>query len=268
MNRWVIVLVLSLGNVAGGAAEELPVLSPHKAVYDISLVSSAGPREVQSARGRIAFDFDRDACGGYGVEFRQVVVLTASETGDITSDLRSTTYEGGDGKSFRFKSELRNGSGGPVVVDGVAAAANVRLTRPKRDAFALPAQANFPSAHMRKVLAAAKAGQPTLNLPVFDGSENGRKVYDTFAIIGRPLAADRPVEEAAKAANIGGLARWPVKISYFTPGEGERLPVYTLAFELYENGVSGALKLDYGDFVLRGEMKQLTLAKASAGCRK
>lgn len=269
MNRWIAAFALSL--LAGGAAaEELPAIARHKGVYDLSLISSSGPREIQSARGRIAFDFSRDACG-YGVEFRQVLVLSTSETGDVTTDLRSTSFEGGDGKSFRFKSELRNGSGAPVVVDGVAAAAPglaVRLTRPRRDAFALPAQTNFPTAHLRKVLAAAKAGETTLNLPVFDGSEDGRKVYDTFAVIGRPLDAGHPPEEAAKGAGIAGLTRWPVKVSYFTPGEGERLPVYSLAFELYENGVSGALRLDYGDFVLRGEMRQLDLRKASDGCRK
>ena len=57
------------------------------------------------------------------------------------------------------------------------------------------------------------------------------------------------------------LKRWPVTISYFDRASkdskeksGEQTPVYAITFELYENGVSRALMLDYGDFVLSGEL--------------
>ena len=59
------------------------------------------------------------------------------------------------------------------------------------------------------------------------------------------------------------MTRWPVTISYFdrAAGEktGEQTPVYAITFELYENGVSRALLLDYGDFVLTGEMTSLEI---------
>ena len=52
-------------------------------------------------------------------------------------------------------------------------------------------------------------------------------------------------------------------ISYFdhaaTEKSGEQTPVYAITFELYENGVSRALLLDYGDFVLTGEMTSLEM---------
>lgn len=102
---------------------------------------------------------------------------------------------------------------------------------------------------------------------VFDGSDDGRKVYDTLAVIGRrapaPAAAsegerDRPLREGAMAA----VPRWPVTLSYYTQGEGERTPIYILTFDLYENGVSGALKLDYGDFAIVGDLTRLDLDPA------
>ena len=56
-------------------------------------------------------------------------------------------------------------------------------------------------------------------------------------------------------------------ISYFdrSAGEkgGEQTPIYAITFELYENGVSRALLLDYGDFVLSGEMTSLEMKDAS-----
>ena len=45
---------------------------------------------------------------------------------------------------------------------------------------------------------------------------------------------------------------------------GERTPVYSIGFEMYENGISRSLSLDYGDFVVAGEMSQLELKEAKA----
>jgi hypothetical protein len=54
------------------------------------------------------------------------------------------------------------------------------------------------------------------------------------------------------------LTRWPVTVSYYdrdaTTKEGEQTPVYAMSFELFENGVSRALVLDYNDFVIAGAM--------------
>jgi len=58
------------------------------------------------------------------------------------------------------------------------------------------------------------------------------------------------------------MRRWPVAISYFEPKKADEQPVYVLSFDLYENGVSRSLKLDYGDFALGGEMIDLKLLPA------
>jgi hypothetical protein len=43
------------------------------------------------------------------------------------------------------------------------------------------------------------------------------------------------------------------------------MPIYSISFELYENGISRALTLDYNDFAISGEMTQLDV-KASKPC--
>jgi hypothetical protein len=56
-----------------------------------------------------------------------------------------------------------------------------------------------------------------------------------------------------------------VTISYFEKQDemdekgGEQTPVYSIGFELYENGISRALVLDYSDFTITGEMTSLEL---------
>ena len=52
------------------AAGAMPFL-PHQALYDLSLVKSRGSNPVNSARGRILYNFSGNACEGYTSEFRQ-----------------------------------------------------------------------------------------------------------------------------------------------------------------------------------------------------
>ena len=271
--------------LAAGPAAPVPVpdetairLTNHRAVYDLSLARSTGTRAVEGVRGRIVIDFSGDACRGYTMQTRQVTMLNSGESGDRTSDLRSTTFENGDGKSFRFRTTTILNNAPSPAVDGTAEAGDalkVKLKEPKRDQFQAEGTVLFPIHHMIRLIEAAKAGQTTVPAKVFDGSDDGRKVYDTLAIIGRPNAApaadterDKPLREGDHA----GMRRWPVTLSYFTPGEGERTPIYTLTFDLYEDGVSGRLHLDYGDFAIDGNMSRLDLAKldpkAEGACRK
>ena len=105
-------------------------------------------------------------------------------------------------------------------------------------------------------------------MSVYDGSDTGEKLYDTLTVIGKAIAPDehKPTDAAAGQAAFTGLTRWPVTISYFDHAvaekSGEQTPVYAITFELYENGISRALLLDYGDFVLTGEMTSLEIKDA------
>ncbi len=248
-------------------------LASHRAVYDLSLGQSRGTRAVESARGRIVIDFTGDACKGYTMTTRQVTELQSGESGGRTSDLRNTTYESGDGRSFRFKTATLLNGKPTQSVDGTAEIAadgmKIRLKEPKRDQIQGSSAVLFPSHHMRRLVEAARAGETTVSVQIFDGSDDGRKIYDTLAIIGRRSVApaagndrDKPLREGEMAS----MPRWPVTLSYFTAGEGERTPIYTLSFDLYDNGVSGGLRLDYGDFAIAGDLTRLEMLPASKDC--
>ena len=254
-----------LGGASAAAPQSAAIrLAPHRVVYDLSLAKSTGTRGVESARGRIAFDFLGDDCEGYTLKFRQVTVLESGETGTRTSDLRTATFEEGTGASFRFRNDsLLEGSSS--VVDGEAerrsGSVQVRLKQPKRETLSFTSEASFPTDHMKRLIAAAQRGETTMAVKVFDGSDDGRKLYDTLAVIGRRIepGLDDAIEQPSRQDALARLPRWPVTLSYFVAGEGERTPLYVISFELYENGVSRALRLDYGDFALNGDLHSLDL---------
>ena len=88
------------------AAAGAPFLS-HQALYELSLVKSRGSTSIEAARGRILYNFSGSACEGYTSDFRQVSELDSGEGKTTLSDLRSTSWEDGAGKSYRFKIDTR-----------------------------------------------------------------------------------------------------------------------------------------------------------------
>ena len=88
------------------AAQNMP-MAAHRATYDLILAEGAGKGGVESARGRIVFEFNGSACEGYTLNFRQVTELNGGDIGTKLSDMRSSTFEAGDGSSLRFNTESR-----------------------------------------------------------------------------------------------------------------------------------------------------------------
>ena len=79
----------------------------HQALYELNLVKARGTNAITGARGRILYNFSGSACEGYTSEFRQVSELDSGEGKLTLSDLRSTSWEDGAGKSYRFKIDTR-----------------------------------------------------------------------------------------------------------------------------------------------------------------
>ena len=245
------------------------MLVPHRAVYDLSLEKTRGNSQVSAVRGRILYDFSGNACEGYALEFRQVSELESGEDKDSTSDLRSTTWEGADAKSFKFTSQNFINDNLVDTVDGHAERGPdetaVDLSKPEHKTLDLDAKVVFPTEHMVRVIAAARAGKSILDFPVYDGSDTGDKVFDTLTVIGRKIAANERQHDDAAATDgkLAKIPRWPVTISYFDKTKksenNEQTPAYAIGFELYENGISRALVLDYNDFVVTGKLSSLEL---------
>jgi hypothetical protein len=261
--------------VASGAAlaaDRVP-MAAHRATYDLSLADSRGSKGVDSARGRIVFEFTGSACEGYALTFRQVTELSGGEMGTRLSDMRSTTFEEADGTSLRFNTESRMGPGRPVATDGSAerkpgVGIVIRLKKPATTRKDVPGEIVFPTEQIRMLIEAAKAGKPTLEVKIFDGSETGQKVYDTFAVIGKESRGGDGLEESLRQAGWVDMPRWPVSVSYFENGQRDaQQPLYTIAFDLLENGVSRNLRLDYGDFSLKGQLTRIDPLK-TADCDK
>jgi hypothetical protein len=270
----VAVLTASLDARLATALTPAVELISHRAVYDLKLASTRGKSSLGSARGRILYDFSGNACDGYALQFRQVSELDNGEGKVTLSDLRSTTWEDAGAKKFVYKSENHVNQ---KLIDSVEGEAErqsdkvaVSLYRPIEKKFDLDAGVTFPTDHMRLIIEAARSDKTILELPIYDGSEKGEKVYHTLSVIGRAIAPNErvPTDVAAGLPALANLRRWPVTVSYFdrTAVGGDQAPVYSIKFEVYDNGISRALMLDYNDFAISGELTSLEI-RESKPCR-
>jgi len=263
LRRHFIVLAGLLAPVIASGASATTLggkLIAHRAVYDLSLARADDSNSAPvGASGRIVYEFTGSACEGWSTNFRQVTQLQMSEGGDRVSDLRSASFEDADGASFQFKTDTLVNGRLIESVDGSAkrsddGGVSINLSKPSPSKVDFAAAAVFPTAQILAIMEAAKAGHKTAAIKIFDGSDTGQKLFDTMTIIGkeREDAAKNPV--AAEAESLRDTPRWPVSVSYFDPEKRDGPPNYILGFDLYENGVSAALHIDYGSYALTGKL--------------
>ncbi len=75
------------------------------------------------------------------------------------------------------------------------------------------------------------------------------------------MPGTRPLSPAFKGSDkLAAVESWPMTISYFDAGKDkeDQVPAYELSFRYFENGVTSDLKIDYGEFAIKGELKELT----------
>ena len=190
-------------------AAQLMPLAAHRAVYDLKLLQGTSNKAPSDARGRIAFDFTGSACDGYVMNFRQITEMTPAEGAVRVSDMKSATFEDGEGKAFRFTVQTKLDGGADDDLDGQALRASngdlsIELKRPKLKKADMGQNVIFPTDHIKRILATARDGGTTLGVKVFDGSDGGEKIFDTLSVIGKPLTSE-PQEAAAHKPELAGM---------------------------------------------------------------
>jgi EipB-like len=253
--------------VTAGAAEATS-LAAHRAVYEITLDKAKNGAGMSDLTGRMVYELTGSACDGYTQTMRFVTRMTSAEGDATLNDLRSSTYEDLIAKTFKFSSstyrddQQTDTTAGDAKREPPDDAIKVEVTKPKKVALTVGGKTLFPVQHSIAMLDAARAGQSIFAADLYDGSEKGEKVYATTAVIGGRLAPGKtPKMPAVKnAEKLDTLASWPISLSYFDKAgdKSDSTPAYELAFLFFENGVSQKLFIDYGDFSIRGALKDLT----------
>jgi EipB-like len=253
-----IVLAMALvWALPAGAADQVAPLAAHRAIYQLALDQARGA-EVAGASGTMAYEV-LDACDGWATRQRLQMTVTNRDGQDIQMVSDYTTWESKDGLSMRFRMRQTTDTAVTSEVAGEAklqkrgGPGEVQYSLPAKAERTLPAGTLFPMAHTEAILAAARAGKKLIELPLFDGTSDKGAQDSSVAI----TSSSKP--GPSKWPPLSLLPSWRVHVAFFDRSASSLQPDYEVGMRYWENGVADELSMDFGDFVMRGALSQLTV---------
>lgn len=244
----------------------------HRAVYDLSLLEASERSGISGVRGRLVQEVDRIGCEGFTVNYQIVTEYRNREGKAHVSDIRATSWESADGSSFRFSTrQFLNKSLSEETMGRASRGAEGKsgtgvLSKPSEEQFDLAPEVIFPTEHTSRILDAALEGEQFERSLVYDGT-NGKKVFRAVTFVGKERKPGEAASDFKGAEVLQNLRSWPVTVSFFEETDnpaGEQTPSHEIRFIMFENAVSRDLVLDYGDFSVRGELKDLAAFEREA----
>ena len=156
-------LITGVATSAGAAAPASGAaiasgLVAHRAIYDLELKDATERSGIAGMYGRMVYEFNGSACEGYTTNFRFVTRIDMEEQPQRVTDQLSTTFEGADGKNFRFVNktfvdkELVKEVRGDAKLEGGKTV--VELSKPKENKLDLKGT-QFPTGHMEELIGKA-----------------------------------------------------------------------------------------------------------------
>jgi len=260
----------ALGAVFFLLSAEIPAsaqdLVPHHATYVLSLAPDSKNSQITGAEGLLDFDL-KNTCDGWATSIKLKVVMSL-ESGDSGSvETTQVTWESKDGSSYRYLIKNSGGGGreeqlrGEARIDAQGKGA-VTADLPSRAEAALPEGTLFPLSHTRLVLKKAAEGENVVTAGYFDGSAS-TEAMQASALIG---AGEKDWPGLTKKfPELAGKISYPVGLAYYLGEDNDGVPDQEQFFQLYENGVLGALNLTLGTIKIRAALSSLKL-QPDPGC--
>jgi len=233
-------------------------LTGQDAYYDLSL-AKVRTHDVTGATGAMRFSVV-DGCTGWGTT-QHMTLLIRNADGSLNKTVTDyMTWETKDAKTLTFTLQERDNDGKLVIDDagtathsGPNGAGTIAYTTPAGRLLNLPPGTLFPMAHTAALLAAGEAGKKFISVPLFDGTSDSGAQSTFVALLGhhKPEKADFP--------DLSKLASTDVDIAFFDRQNADVNPNFRSQMRYYDDGVATGIMLDFGDFVMRGDLEKLTI---------
>jgi hypothetical protein len=234
-------------------------VAPHRAIYQMALVSARNGSSVTDVRGKMQFEW-ADACDGWTIEQRFQLRFQYAEGDQVDMNTNYVTWEAKDGHSYRFNvrklvnGELDEEIRGDATTPRDGGQGVARYFKPDEQELKLPPGTIFPTAHTLTLIQRANAGEKVFARTVFDGSDK-EGTTEINAVVGS-RGGDTVSGPDLDAALLKGPS-WPVHLAFFPINSNNAAPEYEMSLRLLENGVAEKMLIDYGDFAVQAVLQQL-----------
>jgi hypothetical protein len=264
---------LAAGLMLGWAGlAEATEISPHRALYNLSLETSKAGSGVVDATGAMIYEWG-ETCDAWTVQQRFRLRLVYEDTDPVELSSTLVSWESKDGLRYRFNERrLRNGEAdeevkGEARLEGSGKGGKADFAKPDAVTMTLAPNVLFPTAHTLLLIERAIAGDNFLSRDVFDGAteDNASQIS---AVIGTRIEATASNDKPAAVGKARGKEKvvksplierpsWRVRLAFFPADTKSDQPDYELGMRLYDNGVSGDMSLDYSDYVIRAKLDEI-----------
>ncbi|MAN80742.1 MAG: hypothetical protein CMM77_09490 [Rhodospirillaceae bacterium] len=264
------VRAVSLLAAAGivGAGISLPAaasdLASHKAVYHLLPGPISGQTPYDGVEGLVTRSVER-TCDGWIVAEHLVMRVLTRVGGVIDREIRFTSWEAKDGTRYRFAATIRSKAGdediklnGRLTVAHEGGGGEAVYAEPDGKRVNIPEGTYLPIGQVRKLLAAARAGEKQTQFHVFDGTEENGPELMSNVVTGRLKAGEGKGLQTSWGP-MGTGPGWRMSSAYFetTGAQPQSTPSYQLTMELLDNGVPRRVEMDLGGFVVIQALKEI-----------
>jgi hypothetical protein len=266
-------LTLFAASLVPAAAADI---SPHRALYAMTLQTAKSGSGVIGAGGAMAYEWG-ETCDGWTVQQRFRLRVNYDDSDPVDLDSTLVSWESKDGLRYRFNERrMRNGDveeevKGEAHLDGPGKGGQVEFVKPQPQTMTLDPGVLFPTAHTILLIDRAKTGENFISRYVFDGAtvDNAGQIT---AVIGPGLAPGAAPgkdfaggKEKPIASPLLQHPSWRMRLAFFPTDVKSEEPDYELSMRLFDDGVSSEMLLDYVDYVVRADLRGIE-ALPKPGC--
>ncbi len=246
-------------------------LVPHKALYEIELLTNKSSTQFVNLSGQMYYDW-QPSCEAWvsNHRFNLMYEYADAPAMRITSDF--STYESFDGKTMNYTSQRKRDGHIFEEIRGMAKvgddkrASKAEYSIPKDLEFQLPAETKFPMSHTLAVLDKIRNGQKFYRTTIFDGSDKDGPLQVT-SFIGKPVEKADVIKIATGTDNkLLDSQAWNMRLAFFPLNSPDAASDYEMSVVFHENGVISDVTIDYKDFSVR--QKLVALEKLEDICGK
>ncbi len=246
-------------------------MAPHKALYNIEMVSKRSSSQIVNISGQMFYEW-RPGCDAWTTDHRFNLFYEYADSPPIRITSDFSTYETYDGKSFDYTSRRkRNGElyketrgRAEMKNDGTGTA---HYTIPEELVFDLKEQTLFPMAHSLDILELAEQGEKLYSATIFDGSDEDGPV-EINAFIGKSVNAMALIEALPEIdTTLINTPAWKVRMAFFPLIEAAADAEYEMDAVFHDNGVISDMLVEYRDFSVTQKLTALEKLEAE-DCEK
>lgn len=239
-------------------------LAPHRALYDISLISARSGSQIIDVKGQMMYEFIPDCEGSLtNHQFNMQYFYADQPVTKLKSNF--SLYETHDGQELDFITQRKSGNKVFQKFTGHASQKSKEVTfaSPTQMTQTLSKDALFPTAHTRELIKAIEKSKTTYNAGLFDGSDLEGST-NTFTVINKaatPVNAQN-LNDTIDSALLQSPAHH-LQIAFFPENSDQFAAEYEMSSIFHQNGVMRNIKIAYDDFSIQQELIALEALESS-----